>query len=144
MLGKTADDLLRRTLLVNSKVAAVVGAALFLAAGPTAELFGLTVRFGFGTALAVIFAAGISQVLFAIGVGQSDEQGAVDGRVPKVALLINATWALGLAALLLTPPHVPIAGQVLLAIAATVSAAFAALEGYAMWSARPVNSGSWV
>jgi hypothetical protein len=143
MLGKTADKLLRGTLLVNSKVAAVVGAALFLAAGPAAELFGLTVRFGFGTALAVIFAAGISQVLFAIGIGQSDEEGAVDDRVPKVALAINATWALGLAALLIAPPHLPVAGQLLLGIAAAVAAGFAALEGYAIWSSRPANR-SWV
>ena len=133
MFGQSADKFLRGALLVNSKVAAGLGAGLFLAAGPAAELFGLPTRFGWGTSVAIIFLVGISLILFAAGLAPSARASTIDRRVPKVVLLINATWTVGLAALLLVPSPVPIAGQWLLGIAAAIAAMFTALQAYAIW-----------
>ena len=140
--GKQTDRFLRIALLVNSRISAVLGAAVLLAAGPIAEQVGLAAALGFTPAFGFVFAAGLAVLLFGTGVGWTAKSRSLDQRTAAAALLLNAAWVLGSIGFLLSPFVIPDGGKWIVLTLAYVAAVFTALHGYGMWRARMFSSRS--
>lgn len=135
--GQSDDRFLRGALRANAWVAGIVGAVLFLAAGPLAEALGLSAELGFTRALAPIFILGLGLYVFSAVVGLAARRRRTDARVALAALLLNAAWVVGSVGLLLVPLALSPEGVLAVVALAYIAAGFAAVELYGLWRARP-------
>jgi len=135
--GKTDERFLRGALRANSWVAGVLGVMVFLAAGPLAMALGLASEIGFDGAVFAVFATGLVLYVFSAGLSTAARRRSIDDRQAVAAMLLNAAWVVGSLGFLLVPLAFTSEGVLLVLSVAVVAAAFAALEAYGIWRARP-------
>ncbi|HUP17669.1 MAG TPA: hypothetical protein VM848_16675 [Acidimicrobiia bacterium] len=118
----SAGDALRRVLLVDSLTSGGVGLLLLAAAAPLSDLWGLTALF--------LRIAGITMVLWGVGLGQLVRQGAVSDSAVRVVVIANWAWFAASVGLLLGTWVEPRAfGSGFIVCQALIVACFAALQG---------------
>ena len=136
--GQTDERFLRGALRANSWVAGVLGAVVFLAAGPLAVALGLASELGFDAAVFPIFATGLVFYLFSSGLAYAARRRRIDDRQAYAAMLLNTAWVVGSIGFLMVPLALTAEGRLMVLGIALVAAAFAALQGYGLWRARSV------
>jgi len=135
------DRVLRLALSANAWFSIALGAALFLAARPLADVVGLTAALGVPAALALVFGTGLALAIGGAGLYAMSHRPIVDRWLAGVATGANAMWVLGTVLLFaIVGPAVPSTGRWLLGSVAELFAAFAAIEAYGLWRARPVET----